>query len=230
MNILIWDFDNTLGYRMGAWAGTILELLDIYITNHGQSLTTIRPFLKTGFPWHKHHVVRQENITTKEWWDKLNPVFLSFFMSLVNVDYSLAQKLTQEVKTTYLNQAQWRLFPNSIKVLQKCNNFGFTNVMLTNNVPEIEQIFSHLAIAPYFDSIWNSAIIGAEKPNAKAFEGIIQQYGHKNIAYMIGDSIRADLEGALNLDINCILINKYDSRATYCLNRLDEIVNCFASP
>ncbi len=229
MKVLLWDFDNTLGYRLGAWSGTVLEVLNNNVANHKQHLDTIRPFLQSGFPWHNHHIVRQANISPSQWWKELNPVLLRFFDSLEDANPQYSQFLVEQFKTTYLNSSQWRLFPKAIETVRECSNLGFRNVMLTNNVPEIETIFDSLGLSPYFDTIWNSAKLGVEKPNPKIFEVVIEHYGLENISYMIGDSVSADLEGSMFFGIPCILIGKVDSRATHSITEINQVLECLST-
>ena len=56
---LIWDFDGMLAHRVCEWpAGTqvLLEVLDRETPGHDVDPALLRPFLRTGFPWHSPEV------------------------------------------------------------------------------------------------------------------------------------------------------------------------------
>lgn len=55
---LLWDFDNTLAYRDGMWSSTIYDLLNEY--GYDLKMEDIRPYLKSGFPWHSPEISHKE--------------------------------------------------------------------------------------------------------------------------------------------------------------------------
>ena len=52
MDLLIWDFDGTLGYRVGGmWSGALLELLQQEMPEMEITADQVQPYLQAGFLW-----------------------------------------------------------------------------------------------------------------------------------------------------------------------------------
>ena len=63
-------------------------------------------------------------------------------------------------------------------------------------------------IINYFNAVITSESVGVKKPNAKVFEHALQKAGAtKDNSIMIGDSIEADVYGAMNVGIKAIHCN-----------------------
>jgi putative hydrolase of the HAD superfamily len=76
---LIWDFDGTLGYRAGAWAGALLAALDGLMPGHALTAEALRRHLGTGFLWHRPAQGRAVPLDADAWWAALHPVFAGVY-------------------------------------------------------------------------------------------------------------------------------------------------------
>lgn len=66
-------------------------------------------------------------------------------------------------------------------------------------------------IDKYFKTITNSEMAGVKKPNPIIFNYAIERAkAHKEKSIMIGDSLEADVEGALNSGIDAIFFNEFN--------------------
>jgi FMN phosphatase YigB (HAD superfamily) len=80
-----------------------------------------------------------------------------------------------------------------------------------------------------------SEAIGYSKPDPKIFEAALSKMGHseKKSVLMIGDSIKADIQGAQSAGIDTCWVNlKQDvyvgqTKPTYEVVKLEEILACF---
>lgn len=52
MRVLLWDFDGTLGERVGGWSGVLLAAVERIAPGLGLTPEQVRPHLQRGFPWH----------------------------------------------------------------------------------------------------------------------------------------------------------------------------------
>ena len=230
MPALIWDFDNTLGARSGAWPGALLDALNHYGIQHAETLETIRPYLQHGYPWHTPERVLETPKSYRQWWDDLGQtVFYPYFVSLDEVDDHLAMELARSIDRFYLASMNWVLFDRAIDVLSCTLEMGFEHVMLTNNAAGIEQVLSDLEIMDMFSLVVNSANTGAEKPHPQAFSPILQHYRMNEIAFLIGDSISADVGGAHAIGIASILVGKTSDLASFCVDRLEQVTTILES-
>ncbi|MEH2378333.1 MAG: HAD-IA family hydrolase [Nostoc sp.] len=93
--------------------------------------------------------------------------------------------------------------------------------MLSNHIPELNDIIENLGIRDYFTEIYTSGKIGYEKPNIKFYDYVINDLNLENKkCIMIGDSYDADIAGALRAGIKAILVRKPNEKnyRFYCKN------------
>ena len=219
---LIWDFDGTLAHREGGWAGACVSALDDHDPDHGVRIEDVRPHLQTGFPWHepeKHH----EWSSAAEWWNNLFPVFTGAFESN-GLSPDRARLLARRVRSTYVNEG-WHVFADTRETLSRLADDGWTHVVLSNHVPELESIVGSLGLDAYVDTLYVSADIGYEKPHPKAFEPVCAAIEPDTTAWMIGDSYSADVRGAETVDIPAILVRRHHEDATHCVEDLSAVAS-----
>lgn len=226
--VLIWDFDGTLGYRTGGWTAAMQQALSLYAPDYSADADEIRSRIQTGFPWHGpefSHPMR----TADQWWADLSNVFMSAYLSIgfSNMD---AERMALAVREIYTDPAEWRLYEDVHPTLDTLRSMGCHHLLLTNHVPELPRVLSHLKIDGYFDKVFNSANTGLEKPHLRAFQNVLDYIGETGRAWMIGDSYIADVEGARAAGIPGILVRKIHLEANYCLpdiKGVPEIVTGF---
>jgi putative hydrolase of the HAD superfamily len=118
MGTLIWDFDGTLGYRAGAWAGALLAALDGLMPGHTLTAEALRPHLGAGFPWHRPEQGREVPLDTDAWWAALHPVFAGAYAAC-GVRSDLAAACAAAVRTTYLAPDGWRCYDDTRPTLDQ---------------------------------------------------------------------------------------------------------------
>ena len=223
--ILLWDFDNTLAYRSGMWGKSLHSVL---IRNGFSEITLndISPYLQSGFPWHRYKEAHSDYFGEMTWWNYIFEIFIKA-LSGFGIDASLHLKICEEVRHEYLDIEKWNLFDDTIPTLDKSLEMGFKNIILSNHTPELSDIAYGLGIASYFPTILTSAKIGYDKPHSMIFNEIYKHSSPKNQFIMIGDSIKADVHGAIEFGFEAIMVrkeNKTDYR--YYSENLDGIWGC----
>lgn len=206
MKYLLWDFDNTLAYRDGMWSNTLCDLLHEFGYNDYQ-LDDVRVYLKNGFPWHSPEMSHKEFFKEKQWWDYMNEYFAKILNSL-GIEDNIAHSLSKQVKERYLNPRKWHVYDDTVSCLKSTIEKGYSNIIVSNHVPELEKIVENLGIKDYFRKVYSSAHIGYEKPNIKIYEKVIMELNNIESVTMIGDSYSADVQGAKNAGIEAILVRK----------------------
>ncbi len=84
----------------------------------------------------------------------------------------------------------------------------------------------------YFEAVYTSGKIGFEKPNQHYFEAILNDLHRNRIALMIGDSYERDIEGAMEVGLEAIWVNriaedhKVDERVSV-IKELAELLEIF---
>ena len=220
---LIWDFDGTLGYRVGMWTGAMLEILRKNFPDRNVSPHQIRPFLQKGFPWHNPDHPHPEISTGDEWWNRLNPIFERAFMEGVGLGFQQAKMLANQVRRIYPDPTYWRLYDDTLPTLNLLSNRGWRHLLLSNHVPELGDILSALGIDQYFEKIYNSAETGYEKPHSEAFQRVLAAANDYSIIWMIGDNMQADIRGAEKVGLSSILVRKEHPEAKIYCEKLSQI-------
>ena len=206
MRYLLWDFDNTLAYREGMWGSTIYELLN----EHGyckSNLDDIKHYLKNGFPWHSPEVSHQVFFNNKKWWEYMNEHFVGILKEL-KVENNVAITIANKIREKYLEPSKWHLYDDTIYCLKNSIEKGYSNIILSNHVPELDELVDNLGIRDYFIKVYSSAHIGYEKPNIKIFEKVFMDINDVDSITMVGDSYIADIQGAKEAGIDAILVRK----------------------
>jgi len=72
----------------------------------------------------------------------------------------------------------------------------------------LPEIVKSLELGEYINLCISSACVGYEKPNPAIFKTALEAAGNPDEAWMVGDSIKADVEGAENCGIKGILVRK----------------------
>ena len=216
---LIWDFDGTLVYRIGewsAWMQALLEVLDRETPGHGVDPELLRPFLRTGFPWHSPEVHHPHLDSADAWWRALEPRFADAFRK-VGADDASTRRMARAVRSAYLAPDRWRLYDDALPALEELSLRGWRHLLLTNHVPELPEIIRALCLEGHIDRIFNSAESGYEKPHLEAFRQVLEAVGETEEVWMIGDNADADVAGAEAAGIPAILVRKRREGAKrYC--------------
>ena len=125
------------------------------------------------------------------------------------------------------------LFDGALELIERLSK-NHRLFIITNGVKSTQDgRFSVSPITKYFEKIFISEIIGAEKPSREFFiavENGIDGYDREK-AIVIGDSLSSDIKGALGMGIDCIWYNPAEKEApkgwdiTYTVKNFDEILN-----
>lgn len=109
---------------------------------------------------------------------------------------------------------------------------NFSVGLLTNGPSEVQwRKIDLLEIKTWFDNIVVSGDVGISKPDSKIFSYTLKEFeAETNEAIYVGNSLRHDIQGANNADIQSIWkredganIEESDPQPTYTIERLDEL-------
>jgi putative hydrolase of the HAD superfamily len=205
---VLWDFDGTLAQRPGLWGGCAIEVLDEHEPGHGVTIDQIRLELSDRFPWHRHEVPHPELTDPADWWRHVEGI-VADAMQRAGVAADRAPTLAQAMHERFVDPARgWALYDDTITALRASSAAGWRNVVLSNHVPELDQIVLHLGLGPHLELIVNSAVIGYEKPHPEAFRHALARCGNPAEAWMVGDNIAADVRGAESVGLPAILVRR----------------------
>jgi putative hydrolase of the HAD superfamily len=224
-NFLLWDFDGTLAHRPGQWTDTVMAVLNAADLGQGVDRETVRPFLNAGFPWHQPEVVRAANQPADAWWQQLEPVFARAIQQLGRVGHDRASELAQGVRRTYLDSTAWRVYDDVVPALTQLSGLGWRHLILSNHVPELQELMSALGLDRHFQAVYTSATTGVEKPHPEAFRRVIATLPADAAVWMIGDSLDADVRGAEAAGLPAILVRKTSDATVHQCTHLGGVVD-----
>lgn len=225
MRILLWDFDGTLGYRVGGmWTAALQEVILREAPEFHVAADRLRPYLQSGFPWHSPYQPHPEIETAEQWWQAIMPVFERAFAG-VGLTLPRARAMAAYVRRTYSDPAHWCLFDDAIPALDRLSSQGWAHVILSNHVPELREIIQHLGLESHLVRIFNSAETGYEKPHPGAFGAVLAAFSDTAAAWMVGDRFEVDIVGAESAGIPGILVRNSHKKAIRFCSDLTEIEN-----
>ena len=221
--VLVWDFDGTLATRPGGWTGVLWEVVTREHPALGITPEHIRPHLQRGFPWHTPDVVREPG-SEDQWWEDLQPLFRQAFRAGAGLSDDDARRLACSVRPRYLDPGAWRLYDDTLPVLERLRGRGWRHVVLSNHVPELSRLVETLGLRTLLSGIYCSATLGVEKPNPKAFEAVFADHPDARAGWMIGDSWRADVQGARSVGMRAILVREAHPDAALRCESLRDVI------
>ena len=124
------------------------------------------------------------------------------------------------------------LFDGALELVEGLSK-NYRLFIITNGVKSTQDgRFGVSPITKYFEKIFISEVIGAEKPSVEFFSAVEKEIEgfDKSRAIVIGDSLSSDIKGAINFGIDCIWFNPRKKEApdgwdiTYNVSSFDEIL------
>ncbi|MDB5031146.1 YjjG family noncanonical pyrimidine nucleotidase [Mucilaginibacter sp.] len=197
----IWDFDKNAEEA----------LLELYVLHrlHDIGLTSADAFIET-YTQNNHRLWREYHVgnITKETLRAAR--FKQTFLDLgVHPD-----AIPNGFEDAYVKlcPTKTNLFPNAHETLAYLQS-KYTLHLISNGFKESQDIkIGNTGIGKYFTHVIISEIVGANKPDKAIFEYAINLAGvTREECLMIGDSLEADVLGALNFGMDAIYFNPFNA-------------------
>jgi YjjG family noncanonical pyrimidine nucleotidase len=149
------------------------------------------------------------------------------------LNHEISDSQIDEISNLYIKLLPQNnhLFEGAIETLDYLKT-NYNLHIITNGFEKVQYLkIENSGIASYFLTITNSEMAGVKKPNPKIFQFALSlSQAKKETSVMIGDSIEADILGALDFGIQAIFFNpnqeKFELNATQISN-LIELKNIF---
>lgn len=106
------------------------------------------------------------------------------------------------------------LFDGALELLEYLKDNNYQMHIITNGFEEVQNLkLEKSKIKKYFKEIITSESVGVKKPNPRVFEHALEKAdATKEESIMIGDSLEADVYGAINFGIDAIYFNPEEER------------------
>lgn len=121
------------------------------------------------------------------------------------------------------------LFPQAIETLEYLRDKKYKLYILTNGfIQTQDRKMKHSDIARYFDRVFSSEELGANKPNKEIFHWAVTSINaKKEKCLMVGDDLRVDIKGAMSYGIDGVWFNPQqitgEFKPTYTIKSLDDL-------
>jgi putative hydrolase of the HAD superfamily len=205
---LMWDFGKTLSRHGAVWSNSVIEAIRQTHPEKTVSPEKIRPIFAKGFPWHTPEIAHDHIETADQWWSELMQPILNQVFGTLEIPESEFESIMQIARLECLKIKHWTLFEDVIPLLETTSAHGWKHVILSNHVPELEEIVLNLGIRHHFEHVFTSGIVGFEKPHPRIFDFALSKIGAESQIIMIGDNFEHDIEGAARYGIPGILVTK----------------------
>jgi putative hydrolase of the HAD superfamily len=143
------------------------------------------------------------------------------------------QKLAKEMSVVYLEKLpqQNQLIDGTLELLEYCKEKKYHLHIITNGFKSTQlEKLNTSGIASYFENVFTSENTQTMKPHRPIFEQALRFTGATlDNSIMIGDSIDADITGAINMGIDQIFYNphkqEHSLNVTFEVQKLQEMMS-----
>ena len=194
----LWDFDKNSGLTFGK----IFEIHEVDVSLE-KFLNVYEPI---NFKYWK--LYREEKVTKQELrYGRLKDTFNE-------IDISLSDQLIDNLSEdyiAYLSSFNY-VFDSTYDVLDYLNA-KYELHIITNGFEEAqEKKMKASNLRKYFNTVTNSEMVGVKKPNPKIFNFAMDLANAKpEHSVMIGDSLEADIKGAINVGMQALYFDYKNS-------------------
>jgi putative hydrolase of the HAD superfamily len=186
-----WDFDGTLVSRPLMWPEVGQRLIDRVCTAHGVPPAVLVDGLEMGMPWHRADHAHPELSTPALWWAAVRDRYAEV-LSRAGCGSAMDDEGFTAIRADILDSTRYRVFDDVVPVLSRLRERGWRHVVVSNHVPELDDLVTGLRLRPLFDAVVTSGLVGYEKPHRRLFEAAVTSTRPGTPVWMVGDSLEAD--------------------------------------
>jgi putative hydrolase of the HAD superfamily len=187
--------------------------------------------------FHKRYIVHNDKL-----WERYRNGYIKVDelrwkrMWLTLLDFKIGDEpLARKMDTLFLDALPTRrlLFPYTIEILHYLKEKGYGLYLITNGFEKTQlSKLKNAGLSDYFTAVITSEGANSLKPHKEIFEYAFRVTGAlPEESIMIGDSIEADIRGAINAGIDQVFVNHLRLepavRPTYTVHSLKELENIF---
>ena len=152
----------------------------------------------------------------------INNWWRTIFDSLFPNDPEAALHMWELFKHSYFDS----LFPDTLPILERLKARGVPISVVSNYGAHLIYTLYKLKIYDYFDFVIVSSIAGVAKPDPKIFEMAFEKAGiTADQALYVGDNVTDDIEGANNVGMDAVLINRPHRDPSIAPRMIDSLLD-----
>jgi putative hydrolase of the HAD superfamily len=183
------------GYRLVTESGADRQI----------SADQLRVALASGFPWHDADRGHPELSTPDLWWESVYRRYSDAFRELGHPELS-SNDVLSGIRRDILDATRYSLFEDVLPVLEQLQRAGWRQIVVSNHVPELQDIVDALGLGRFFRSVITSGVVGYEKPHPRMFVAAMAQTVADRPIWMVGDNLVADCQPVGAFGVTPILV------------------------
>jgi YjjG family noncanonical pyrimidine nucleotidase len=207
----LWDFDKNSAFAF-----------DIIFKKHNLEVSVVE-FLE-------HYIPRNHYYWKLYQVDQISHEDLRYFRlkDVFDVlDFTITDKMIHQLSEDYITHLPESnlLFDGAIEVLNYLNE-NYDLHIITNGFSEVQgRKLKNSKIDHFFQTITNSEMAGVKKPHPNIFEFALSlANASKEESIMIGDSLEADVEGALTFGIDAVYFNEHNENVQDKIHQVNHLL------
>ncbi len=162
--------------------------------------------------------------------------YLSALAARLKVPDSIRGQVINRVVDRFKDITMWsKIFDDTVPLLKTLRERGYYLGVISNSIGTMEQQLQRVGLAPHFDTVLDSAIVGVEKPHPEIFQIALGRAGvTASESVFVGDTNATDVGGAQLAGLTGVLIDrvraypKADCPRIETLSGLDSILANFS--
>jgi len=207
----LWDFDKNSAFAF-----------DIIFKKHNLEVSVVE-FLE-------HYIPRNHYYWKLYQVDQISHEDLRYFRlkDVFDVlDFTITDKMIHQLSEDYITHLPESnlLFDGAIEVLNYLNE-NYDLHIITNGFSEVQgRKLKNSKIDHFFQTITNSEMAGVKKPHPIIYEFALSlANASKEESIMIGDSLEADVEGALTFGIDAVYFNEHNENVQDKIHQVNHLL------
>ncbi len=163
-----------------------------------------------------HHVVSTTDA------DRGSMYFRMVFAGAGIPDDAPMQPALQELWAYHTEHNLWEhVPPDVIPALERLRGLGLTLAVASNSNGALQRAFDRLGLTPHFHAICDSCVEGAEKPDPRFFEIVLERSGGRpETTLHVGDLYHVDVVGAQRAGLRAALVDPHGLYRGYDVTRV----------
>jgi putative hydrolase of the HAD superfamily len=160
--------------------------------------------------WHERNALNSLTGQTsekieREWWYHLVKDIFQNLDAFKDFD-----AFFEELYDLFARAECWRLFDDSIPVLETLKAAGYRLAIISNWDHRLFSIVEQLKLMPYFEHVTASSSVGISKPGKGIFESALKAMKIEAAASLhVGDSLTDDYQGATQAGLRAVLLDRH---------------------
>lgn len=217
--VIFWDSDGTLICNNESFACSFLDACaeERIPLSAEESRRLMRAICSWYRPEDDH-----SSLSGEEWWSALMEK-MAAFLSEKGAGEEQSGRILSSFRERVIRY-DYRPFADAEEVLREFAARGFRSYIISNNFPELGQVFERLGLGKYISGYITSAEAGYEKPHRRIFEIALKRAGEPEVRYMIGDNPVTDGEGGTAAGMTAVLVHRENAEGLPCCAHLKDLL------